>query len=60
MPVALIANQVRVTSLALAAYYVGPHAAAGLTHHSIGKGIWALAMVPLIVLWVALRRRQAA
>jgi exosortase len=60
LPVALIANQVRVTSLALAGFYVGPHAAAGLTHHSIGKGVWALALVPLIVLGIALRRRQAS
>jgi len=60
VPVAILANQVRVTSLALAAYYVGPQAAAGLTHHSIGKGIWAMALVPLIVLGLALRRRQGS
>jgi exosortase len=60
VPVAILANDIRVTAVALAAYYVGPHAAAGLTHHSIGKGIWALALVPLIVLGVVLRRRKVS
>jgi exosortase len=58
VPVAILANDVRVTSLALAGHYIGPHAAAGLTHHSIGKGIWALALVPLALLGMALRRRR--
>jgi len=60
VPVAILANDVRVTALALAGYYVGPHAAVGLTHHSIGKGIWAMALVPLIALGIALRRRQVS
>ncbi len=60
IPVAIFANDVRVATLALAGYYIGPHAAVGLTHHSIGKGIWALALVPLALLGVLLRRRKAS
>jgi exosortase len=60
IPVAILANDVRVATLALAGYYVGPHATVGLTHHSIGKGIWALALVPLAVLGVFLRRRKTS
>jgi exosortase len=59
VPVALLANDVRVASLALAGHYIGPHAAAGLTHNSIGKGVWALAMVPLALLGIGLRRRRS-
>jgi exosortase len=60
IPVAILANDVRVATLALAGYYIGPQAAVGLTHHSIGKGIWALALVPLAVLGVFLRRRKTS
>jgi exosortase len=60
IPVAILANDVRVATLALAGYYIGPHATVGLTHHSIGKGIWALALVPLAALGVLLRRRKAS
>jgi exosortase len=58
VPVAVLANDVRVAVLALAGHYVGPQAAAGLTHHSIGKGVWALALVPLVLLGLFLRRRD--
>ena len=60
IPVALTANAIRVTALSLAAYYVGAHAARGLTHHSIGKGVWAAAIVPLVVFGLLLRRRKAS
>ena len=60
IPVALLANAIRVTTVSLAGYYVGAHAATGLTHHSIGKGVWAAAIVPLLLLGLALRRRRAA
>jgi exosortase len=56
IPVAILANDVRVATLALAGHFVGPHAAVGLTHHSIGKGIWAVALLSLGVLGVLLRR----
>jgi exosortase len=59
IPVALLANATRVTVVTLAGYYVGAHAASGLTHHSIGKGVWAAAIVPLFLLALALRRRRA-
>jgi exosortase len=60
IPVALLANAARVTVVTLAGYYVGAHAASGLTHHSIGKGVWAAALVPLLLLGLGLRRRRAA
>jgi exosortase len=49
IPVAVLANAVRVTAIAVAAHFYGPKAATGLIHHSIGKSVWA---VTLLVLWL--------
>ena len=57
VPVALLANAFRITVLALVAHYIDPSAAEGITHHSIGKGVWAAALVPLVGLALLLRRR---
>jgi exosortase len=56
IPLAILANAGRVVAVCLAAYYVGPQAAAGMPHHTIGKGVWALALAPLVLMAVALRR----
>jgi exosortase/archaeosortase family protein len=54
--VAVVANGVRVSAICLAAYEVGPQAALGLAHYSIGKTIWALALVALFAAGLLLRR----
>ena len=46
VPVAIVANAVRVTAIALAVHYWGPEAASGWIHHAIGKGVWALTLLP--------------
>jgi exosortase len=56
-PVAIVANAVRVTAIALATQYWGPAAASGWIHHMIGKGVWALTLLPLIALGWWLGRR---
>jgi len=56
VPVAILANAARVTVVTLAVYYIGPQAASGWLHHSIGKAVWALTLVPLLVLGWYLRR----
>ena len=56
VPIAIVANAVRVATIAAAAHYVGPQAASGLIHTSIGKGVWALTLIPLIALGLLLRR----
>jgi hypothetical protein len=40
-------------------YYVGPEAASGTIHHMIGKSVWALTLIPLIVLGLVLARGGA-
>jgi exosortase len=50
VPVAIVANALRVTAIALATQYWGPQAASGWVHHGIGKGVWALTLLPLIAL----------
>jgi exosortase len=52
---AIVANAVRVTAIALATEYWGPEAASGWIHHGIGKGVWALTLLPLLALgwWLA-------
>jgi exosortase len=50
VPVAIVANAIRVTAIALATQYWGPQAASGWVHHGIGKGVWALTLLPLIAL----------
>jgi len=56
IPIAILANAVRVTTVALAVYYVGPSAAQGFIHDYIAKGVWALTLVSLGILALILRR----
>jgi exosortase len=55
-PIAIIANAVRVAAIAIGVHYFGPDAASGTIHNWIGKGVWAVTLVPLVVLGVALAR----
>lgn len=56
IPIAILANAVRVATIALAVYYIGPGAAQGFIHNSIAKGVWALTLIPLVILAFVLRR----
>jgi exosortase len=56
VPIAVIANGFRVTALSLAAYHLGAHAAAGMTHHTIGKTLWAVTLGVMLVIGMLLRR----
>jgi exosortase len=56
VPLAVFANGCRVAAVCLAAYYIGPHTAVGMPHHSIGKGVWVLTLTPLVLAAIALRR----
>lgn len=56
VPVAILANAARVTVVTLAVYYIGPGAASGWLHHSIGKAVWLFTLIPLLVLGWYLRR----
>lgn len=58
VPLAVIANGFRVSALSLAAYHLGPHAAEGLTHHTIGKAVWAVTLGVLLAVGLLLRRRR--
>lgn len=57
VPLAVLANAMRVAAITAGVYYIGPHVADGLTHHSIGKALWLLTLVPLGLLAYALRSR---
>jgi exosortase len=56
IPIAILANAVRVATVALAVYYIGPSAAQGFIHNLIAKGVWVLTLVPLVILALLLRR----
>jgi exosortase len=56
IPIAILANAVRVAAVVLAVQYLGPQAASGFIHNSIAKAVWALTLAPLGVLGLVLRR----
>jgi len=59
LALAILANACRVAAIALGAHFYGPEAASGLIHHSIGKVVWGLTLLPLgLVAWW-LRRGEA-
>lgn len=60
IPLAILANAMRVAAVVLLAHYWGPKAASGIIHHSIGKVVWLMTLVPLVALGLALRRVEAA
>jgi exosortase len=55
VPIAVMANALRVTLTAIGAYAVGPEVATGPLHYYIGKGFWAAALVATIGLALWLR-----
>ena len=59
IPIAIFANATRVAAIVLGVHYVGPEAASGTIHHMIGKGVWALTLIPLVVLGFILARGGA-
>jgi exosortase len=59
IPIAIVANAMRVAAIVLGVQYVGPDAASGMIHNWIGKGMWGLTLVPLIGLGFLLARRSA-
>ena len=56
IPVAILANAIRVASIAVAAQYAGADAALGAAHLVIGKVIWLGTIGGLIALGLAMRR----
>ena len=56
IPVAILANVVRVTVTGAGAYLIGTHVATGPLHYYIGKGMWAVALLGMISLAWPLRR----
>jgi exosortase len=58
IPVAILANAIRVATIGLGVQYIGPEAASGVVHHTIGKVVWALTVIPLIALGFGLGRRS--
>jgi exosortase len=64
VPVALLANVVRVLVLALATYYLGERAAQGLVHDLAGLLLFVIALAAMLaidaLLYRALHRRKAS
>jgi exosortase len=59
IPIAIVANAMRVAAIVVGVQYVGPEAASGTIHNWIGKGMWGLTLVPLIGLGFLLARRSS-
>jgi len=59
VPIAIVANAMRVAAIVVGVQYVGPEAARGTIHHWIGKGMWGLTLVALIGLGLLLARRSS-
>lgn len=57
IPIAILANALRVAVVAVGVHYIGPEMASGFIHHSIGKVVWVLTLVPLVGIGFYLRRR---
>jgi len=56
VPIAIVANAMRVAAIAIGVHYVGPAAASGTIHNWIGKGVWGITLIPLIGLaWLLAR-----
>ncbi len=60
IPVAILANAMRVAAIVVGVHYLGPEAASGTIHNWIGKGVWGLTLVPLVGLGFLLARRSSA
>jgi exosortase len=59
IPVAMLANAMRVAVTGIGAYAIGPHVATGPLHYYIGKGFWALAILGMIAIAWGLRARTS-
>jgi exosortase len=55
VPIAILANAVRVAAIAAGVHYVGPEVASGPIHHLIAKAVWGLTAVLLVALGLVLR-----
>jgi exosortase len=58
IPLAVLANSFRVSALSVAAYHMGPRGAAGFTHYTVGKALWAGTLGLLATIGILLRRRD--
>lgn len=56
IPIAIFANATRVAAIGLGVHFIGPEAASGTIHNWIGKGVWGLTLIPLILLGLLLAR----
>jgi exosortase len=56
VPIAVVANALRVAAIGIGVHYIGPEAASGTVHNWIGKGVWAMTLVPLALLTIGLAR----
>lgn len=56
VPVAVVANAIRVAGISAAAHFVGAEAVLGTPHLVIGKVVWIGTIVGLIALGIAMRR----
>jgi exosortase len=56
IPIAIFANAVRVAAIAVGVHFVGPEAASGTVHNWIGKGVWAITLLPIAGLTLGLMR----
>jgi exosortase len=50
VPIAVVANAFRVAVVAVGVQVVGPQAASGTIHNWIGHVVWALTLIPLVLL----------
>lgn len=55
IPVAVLANIVRVTGIAFAVFHVGPEAASGFYHLLVGKLVWGATIIVLVAFGMLLR-----
>jgi exosortase len=56
VPVAIVANAIRVAAISTAAHFVGGEAVLGTPHLVLGKVVWIGTIVGLIALGIAMRR----
>jgi exosortase len=59
VPIAIVANALRVAAIGVGVHYIGPEAASGTIHNWIGKGVWAVTLLPLVALGLAFARFKA-
>ena len=60
IPVAVLANALRVATTGVGAYLIGPQVATGALHYYIGKGFWACALGVIVTVAMFFRTRACA